>query len=94
MAIRYEQVKDRLVRVLVPKLTLSTMVRTGSTNHSECRVGVPVNALLVTEYFDHAVRGSYLVFAHESFRLVPEGEVIPIFHVEIAQLSCPKEGNK
>ena len=65
-----------MVRLSFPAL-ISIMEHGREFKNLRCVQGVPLDAVFLNSYFDGEKQEAVLVFMHDSFRIVSEGEVMP-----------------
>lgn len=73
----------RIVRVGLSFPALISIMEHGKKfNDFECIKGVPKDAAFYGSYFDAERQIAWLLFIHDSFEVVLEGEVIPELKIE------------
>lgn len=73
----------RLVCVRVSQPFLIYLFTKGNkTSAVECVEGLPEGAKFHNSYYEWESNSAYLVFSHESFAEVPDGEKLPILNIE------------
>lgn len=73
--------KIAMVRLSFPAL-LSIMEHGKEFNNLRCVQGVPSDAVFCNSYFDGQKQEACMVFMHDSFKIVPEGYVMPELKIE------------
>lgn len=58
------------------------MISTAGMGSIECQTGLPPGARYVYQFYDERLRCVSLVFAHESYDEVPEGQMPPLQPVQ------------
>lgn len=82
----------RQVRVSIPQWVIQQVCMAGEELHIRVVKGIPQTAEFVREYYDVLSGDVVFVFRDDSFEVVPEGEVVPMFHQVIELIESKDEG--
>ena len=81
-----EDIKRRLVRVVVPDLNLIETFTIGNESHFKCVRGLPVGAEYVNCFFDSDRMQYNFYFKHSSFNFVQPGDRIPELVITVERI--------